>query len=487
MIIRNKIFVALLTLPLLWEMGLLSVSALPSDLAQSSLPETSGEPQAGEKNTSAAASKDANDVSLRLDLENRSIIFSALKLKVAGKNFSTDKEETVSVPLCQPKTVASEKIVFEKDIHGNLSSILSNCHANRFVPIAVPGMIVPGSINLKTISAEKSPTASDCDVNESIGLITLKSNSIQPTANIEANYSVQQARVDTVVIKSDGTLALLEGTAVNWAPQPPAVPADAYPLLNVYSSSARPLVASDIVPIQSQDAYKSVPAKLIQNKTALASFLNKAKAGGPLKIKFWGDSVTLGSGSTSDSAMFTNRVISGLTQMYPKCQTKGVNLGTGGANSIVRYKQFSKEVLSDNPDLVIVEFVNDMLLPVQMLKPVYEKVIDQAKEVGADVLICAPHLPLESFIPVKNESGVGSGPYRQFIRSLTRERQGEIAVIDVSGWSEGLPKMGLKAESFLVDGIHPSDAGHAVYADLILRSLSAQAQPAQSQTSTKLR
>ncbi len=440
--------------------NLTSPEAAPANMPQSATPETQ-----------PASTHNLITISYRLDLQHRNIIFAPMKLNFGQHEQLTDKETTIVVPPCPAKEVKNEKLLFQPDYTATPTAILSNCQGNRFSRLAIPGVVIPGSIILKADSQNSQPKMSECKINDNFGVITTKSARAGSTANMLVDYSINQNRVDTIVIQSGGTVRLLEGTPVNWAPQPPDVPNDAYPLVNVYSSSAKPLAASDVLPILSPQSYLTPETRVRQNVAALKGFLSKLQPDRTVKITFWGDSVTLGSDTTSDIAMFTNRVLSGLTQRYPECHIHATNLGRGGANTLVRYKQLASEVLADHPDLVVVEFLNDMTLPVSKLHNIYASMIEQVRQSGADLMFCIPHIPLTTFIPEVSTTGAGSKAYIQLLRNLEREHQGQVAFVDVAAWSEHLGRIGLKPESFLVDGIHPSDAGHKVYADLILQSL----------------
>ncbi|MBC7997527.1 MAG: hypothetical protein IAF58_06275 [Leptolyngbya sp.] len=442
------------------------------DLAVPDAPEATTQAPVESTPNQTTPTGEANDISLRLDLENRGIILSPLRVVMGDKNFVTDKEFTVSVPLCPPKKVENEKLLFMRDYAGAAVAILSNCLANRHARLATSFVVVDGSITLKAAPESANANIANCSINQSCGVITNSEGIPGKDAGILADYSVHQNRVDTVVVQNDGTVALIQGTSVNWAPLPPTVPADVYPILNVYSSSTKLFSAADIVPIVSNQPYQISKTLVRNNKTALTSFLKKVSSGQPVKIKFWGDSITLGAGTSVDSASFVNRVVKGLQKRYPNSQITASNLGVGGGTTLVRYKQFTSEVLADKPDLVVVEFLNDMLVPPAMVKTIYATLIEQAKEAGTDILFCAPHLPLDSFIKANDGKGGGSAPYTRFLRNLAQQNLGVIALADVAAWSENLAKKGLKPESFVVDGIHPSDAGHAAYADVILQTLS---------------
>lgn len=415
---------------------------------------------------------DATSLSLGLDLENRGITLSPIAVVMGEKNFATDKEFTISVPLCPTQKVENEKLIFKRDYAGAFSAILKNCLANRHARLATSGVTVDGSITLKAAPEAATVNLVNYSINQSCGVVTNSVGASGKDFEIFADYSINQNRVDTVVIQSDGSIALIQGTPSNWAPLPPNLPADVCPILNVYSSSARPFSAADIMPIVSNQPFVSSKIIVRNNKTALTTFLKKASSGQPLKIKFWGDSITLGAGSSADSNSFVNRVVKGLQKSYPNTQISASNLGIGGGTTLVRYKQFATEVLADKPDLVIVEFLNDMLVPPSMVRSIYETLIQQAKDAGAEIVFCAPHLPSETFIMNNDGKGGGSAPYTKFIRNLAQQNLGVIALADVAAWSENLPKRGLRRESFIVDGIHPSDAGHAAYADVILQTLS---------------
>lgn len=447
----------------------------PTELPSSTSVESPASGQATPE-TLTLTVNEATAISLRLDLVNRGIVLAPLTTVFGDKNFASDKDFTITIPPCPSLKVENEKLIFKRDHAGANIAILSNCLANRKARLAATNVAVNGSITLKAAPETTTANLANYTINQTYGVVTNLDGTSEKGTEILADYSVNQNRVDTVVIQSDGSIALIEGTPVNWAPMPPNLPADVCPIFNVYSSSLKPFSAADIMPIVSNQPFVSSKTQVRNNRTALTTFLKKASSGQPLKIKFWGDSITLGAGSSTDSNNYVNRVVKGLQKSYPNSQISASNLGIGGSTTLIKYKQFATEVLADKPDLVVIEFLNDMLVPPAMIKNIYDTLIEQAKEAGTEILFCAPHLPSDSFIMNNDGKGGGSAPYTKFLRNLAQQNLGVIALADVAAWSENLPKKGLRRESFVVDGIHPSDAGHAAYADVILKTLSATAE-----------
>lgn len=89
-------------------------------------------------------------------------------------------------------------------------------------------------------------------------------------------------------------------------------------------------------------------------RAGLPNFFSKLKAGGPLTIAYFGGSITAASGGWRDqSAQW-------FQQQYPQSKIKQINAGVGGTGSDLGVFRLRRDVLTQQPDLVFVEFaVND--------------------------------------------------------------------------------------------------------------------------------
>ncbi|HEY8955031.1 SGNH/GDSL hydrolase family protein, partial [Chitinophaga sp.] len=89
-------------------------------------------------------------------------------------------------------------------------------------------------------------------------------------------------------------------------------------------------------------------------RQGLPNFFAKLGSGAPLTIAYFGGSITAASGGWRDQS------VKWFQQQYPQAQIKQVNAGVGGTGSDLGVFRLRRDVLSQQPDLVFVEFaVND--------------------------------------------------------------------------------------------------------------------------------
>jgi lysophospholipase L1-like esterase len=176
---------------------------------------------------------------------------------------------------------------------------------------------------------------------------------------------------------------------------------------------------------------------------------------------------------------------------------KIINAGVPGDTTAHATKRFSRDVLSHHPDLVIVQFgVNDAAVDVWRQPPArrtrisllsYKQnlrvFVKGLKSVGAEVVFMTPN-PLTWTDYMKKRYGrfpydpahedgfnVVLKNYAEAVRELVAEEG--VGLVDVySAFNDRTKTFGLKADQFLLDGMHPNNTGHALIARLLINHLS---------------
>ena len=118
------------------------------------------------------------------------------------------------------------------------------------------------------------------------------------------------------------------------------------------------------------------------------------------------------------------------------------NAGVGGSNTQQRLPRFAEEVLAHRPDLVTLEFVNDMGFPEDQLTARYAEILAQVEAASAALVLITPHFtmpPMMGFTSLKQPE---SRPTVGFLRNFAA-RHG-LPLADASRrWehlaAEGLP------------------------------------------------
>lgn len=194
----------------------------------------------------------------------------------------------------------------------------------------------------------------------------------------------------------------------------------------------------------------------------VAKTLEKLRKGDKVVIVAWGDSVTVGGDASKPELAFPQLFVTRLRERFPKAQISLVNAGVGGTDISQRLPNLQKEVLAYRPDLVVVEFVNDMRLPVEEVRRCHRSAIDQILATGAEVILITPHFVMPPWMKHEHPRGKETRPFIQVLREVAAEKG--VALADVSRRWEHLELEGLPYITLLYNGInHPDDRGHELF------------------------
>lgn len=174
-----------------------------------------------------------------------------------------------------------------------------------------------------------------------------------------------------------------------------------------------------------------------------------------------------------------------------------VNAGVPGDTTAHAAKRFNKDVLANNPHLVIVQFgVNDAAVDVWRKPPakrtrisllIYKQnlrlFVRSLRSISAEVILMTPNpLTWTDFMKKRygrfpydptDEDGfnVVLRDYAEAVRELAAEE--EVGLVDVySAFKDRSNSFGLATDDFLLDGMHPNSTGHALVASLLINHLS---------------
>lgn len=117
---------------------------------------------------------------------------------------------------------------------------------------------------------------------------------------------------------------------------------------------------------------------------------------GPITIVAFGDSVThgaLGKGEINYETVYWNRLKKKISEVRNYVPVNIINAGIGGVSARTSVERMDKQVLSHNPDLVIICFgLNDVNGPLEVylssLKTIFQKCLEQ----GCDVIFMTPNM-----------------------------------------------------------------------------------------------
>lgn len=203
------------------------------------------------------------------------------------------------------------------------------------------------------------------------------------------------------------------------------------------------------------DRMKALANYIEGNRARLAKVFKKAQAGEPITVAYLGGSITQGSsaGPTTCYAYLTTKW---LEETFPESKINYVNAGIGATGSYIGVFRTDRDVLSQNPDLVFIDFsVNDTVENTERNIASYDGVIRKLWE--AD---CAPAVIT---VAMTMEDGTS---FQQYHSEVCKAYDIPMisyhdAILDV------IDNGHIKWTDISDDNIHPNVVGHSVLTEII--------------------
>ena len=222
-----------------------------------------------------------------------------------------------------------------------------------------------------------------------------------------------------------------------------------------------------------------VPARLLKARNSLPNVFAKLKAGKTVRVAYFGGSITAAEG-------WRPKTLAWLRQRYPKATIEEINAAIGGTGSDLGVFRFRRDVLDKKPDLVFVEFaVNDGGADPKQIWRGMEGIVRQAWTTDPTIDLCYVYTTVAGFA---GDLENGFCPRAASCDELLADQYG-IPSINVGLRAAQMSKAGTliytpkKDEAgkelpaapgvlvFSTDGVHPGDAGHEVYAQVVADAL----------------
>ncbi len=222
--------------------------------------------------------------------------------------------------------------------------------------------------------------------------------------------------------------------------------------------------------ITSQDT-----AGVVQVRGGLPNVFAKLKSSQPVTIAYFGGSITAGTGATKPE-LTSYRALVGqwFVSKFPQSAITNVNAGYGGTGSDFGAFRLEHDVLSKKPDLVFVEFaVNDA--PNALADRGMEGIVRHIRRVSPNTDICFVYTFVGKWLGIY-KSGDAPGTVKQE-ETIAAHYNIPSVNIGLYGAHKVLGNE-LTPAQFFRDGTHPTDAGHQVYADILISFLQDQSQQA---------
>jgi len=223
-----------------------------------------------------------------------------------------------------------------------------------------------------------------------------------------------------------------------------------------------------------EPTYEPVDAAVNHQRDGLGHVLAKLDAGKEVRIGYLGGSITAQSGWRVQTLVW-------LKEQYPDATISEINAAIGGTGSDLGVFRLQHDALRHKPDLLFVEFaVNDGGAPPERIWQAMEGIVRQTWAAIPDCDICFVYTFRTGY---ENDLRQGKCPRAASADEMLAEHYGipsiNMALRTVQLESEG--KLVFKGEKtdelgegvvlFSTDGVHPLDAGHRVYTDVIAEAI----------------
>jgi lysophospholipase L1-like esterase len=360
----------------------------------------------------------------------------------------------------EPYTLSSEKPDrWAKGTH--LKACLS-----RVTPL--PDCLVPGSVVVKLEDGTTLERDKDYLLDERwASLARLDGGKIGKDTRVLFSYRAGQMRLHSIQINPDGKIELVPGQPRTHSPEPP-------PIRDGWRTVANVFMPYHTKAVESWQIFRVAGPYPEPNETEMSrrselvpKTLNKLRAGQPVHIVTWGDSVTAGGDASSPATAFPELFATRLRERFPKSTITLTNAGIGATNTNMRLPNLQKDVLAFHPDLVTIEFVNDLPLAESVLRKNYASALQQLRNAGAEVILITPHFVMPEMMGHKFPRGGETRPNVELLRKIAAENH--IGLADVSKRWEHLESEGLPYITLLDNGInHPDDRGHQLFVTELL-------------------
>lgn len=192
------------------------------------------------------------------------------------------------------------------------------------------------------------------------------------------------------------------------------------------------------------------------DRARLAAVMKKAKAGERVTVAYIGGSITQGSGASTSNENYVSRGSMWWTKAFPEHagNFRFVNAGIGATGSYIGVHRLERDVLSEKPDLVIVEFSVNDTNPARDLES-YDALVRR-------ILMQENH-PAVILLFMTQEDGTSLAD--------THRQVGEAYNLPMISYRNAvLPEIrsgALTWKDISPDNIHPNSKGHGIAAELL--------------------
>lgn len=343
-------------------------------------------------------------------------------------------------------------------------------------------MLEPESLTLKTGTGPEATVlerGKDWDADLEWGTMgRLEGGAIEPDQKVYASYKFGRCRLDSIVVDAAGKPSLKIGEPHINCPKPPELAAGEKRVVNVWvPGRVAQLTAANLMPLEESAYPEPAVTRPTQVEQWCPKTLAKLRAGGPIRVLAWGDSVTNGTFVGDLNLRWQCQFVDALKARFPKAEIDLVHLGWGGRNTGSFLAEppgsqwnYQEKVVDSGADLCVMEFVNDAYLKDQALADRYNKILKDFQGVGMEWIILTPHYVRPDWMGLKSERDCDDDP-RPYVKSL-REwcPANQVPLADASLRWGRLWRQGIPYTTLLLNAInHPDGRGMKLFADALMQ------------------
>lgn len=190
------------------------------------------------------------------------------------------------------------------------------------------------------------------------------------------------------------------------------------------------------------------------NSTRLQHALAKARRGEKLVLGFIGGSITEGAHATAPDRRYVERVGAWWRSIFPGTECEVVNAGIGATNSIFGSMRVQRDVLSRQPDVLVVDYAVNNRNTEEFARS-YEGLLRQA--------ITSPCHPAIVLLFMVNREGVSA---QEWLSKVGAHYDLPMVSYHNAIWPE-IEAGRLQWSDISPDEVHPNDLGHEVTAQVV--------------------
>ena len=215
-------------------------------------------------------------------------------------------------------------------------------------------------------------------------------------------------------------------------------------------------------------------------KEAFSSTLEKLQKNEPVKILFYGDSITVGANSSGfvdyapHADTWTKMVFNSLVQKYGATNAEYVNTAVGGWTSQNAIDNLEEKALAHNADAVFIGFgMNDGGLSPSAHAAQIKKIIDSMKAVNPNVEIClvSTMLPNKEVYGFYRNQYAFEEEYKKLIAEYREKGDTKICLAPVTSMHQAILKKKRYYDMTGNNVNHPNDFMARVYAQTVFQTV----------------